>query len=159
MGATQSNTIDNNNSDNLTIQQFLQKFNAEIVELLEKNEGKYDNINKEIEGAMELFKKLQNDITKLNGGSNAKLSKKRPSKKELTLVADQNNIKFPYKFSTNKNLKEGLTYALMCKIIVNNEPNILSKNNYITMCNLIGIKPDPSLKKYQLIDLLKHKLN
>jgi hypothetical protein len=159
MGAKQSQSIDNNNSENLTMEQFLDKFNSEIVELLESNDIKYEQLNKEIQGIIILFKNLQKDITKINGGASKKLSKKRPSKKELMLVADENNIKFPYKFSTNKNLKEGLTYALMCKIIVNNEPNILSKNNYITMCNLIGIKTNPNMKKYQLIDLLQQQLN
>lgn len=159
MGGNQS--IENNDisSENLTMEQFLEKFNNDIVELLQTNENKYDKINKEIELAIKLFKNLQNDIIQMKGGASKKLSKKRPSKNELILVADENNIKFPNKFSTNKKLKEGLTYALMCKIIMNNEPNMLSKNNYITMCNLIGIKPDSSMKKYEIINLLKNKLN
>lgn len=153
-----SNEI-NNNPDNLTIEQFLERFNAEIVEVLEKNEGKYRQFNEELKAELQKLDDLQKQIVSLKGGSSKKLSKKRPSKQELMLVADENNIKFPHKFSTNKNLKEGLTYALMCKIIVNNQPNMLNKNNCITMCNLIGIKPNKDMKKYELIDLLKQKLN
>ena len=149
-------------NDILTFEEFIKKFQKEIIQILNTNEKKYQELSTDIQENIQKIEQLNEQINKFilsqNGNGIKKISKKKPKKKELNLIANENQVLFPHKFTSNKKLKESLYFTIMCKIIINTEPNMLNKNNYITLCKLIGFRPNYNLKKYELIDLLKNKI-
>lgn len=155
------------NNKEMTLEKFLNEFQKDIIKVIrkldEKNKKDIKNIktkqtkiSTQIINLEELIKEISNQ-QKGNGLKN--VSKKNISKKNLIPTAEEYQIVFPQKYSNSRKLKEGMTYYIMCKIILNTEPNRLSKENYKTMCKMIGYSPNENMKKHQLIKLLKQKLN